>query len=875
VTGATPTAVFLARRAAALALLLAISVACAPAPARAQEGPVRLVVLKFDGLPPSLVDRYVNTLDPRTGRSVVPWMKKLFYDEGVRLPNFYARGMSLSMPSWAIVDTGQHGVIKGNWEIDRRTGEPEDYLNLFDLHREAMRVRRAYPRSVEALDAARIPLLSDAFTFEERSAGIQLLRRGTMFNDFLDVGLHPVRGRIKERVGDFLTGLEWESAYDAATREDLVRAILNPSIRYVDYYNVYIDHLIHVDNDERQVLRALRQADRAIGEAYEAIVASGTVDRTVLAVVSDHGITFDDAGRFSHGLNLVPYLTSREFGAHNVLSRRGQLPGYTLQGSIFKPIPPTSVVDTSRDTYFLSGRSSQATCAIDNDGNERVQVHLRAADLNRLQMLRYALKDRALDDLRRGAVGRATLRIVDRNRAGWLREAREIREELAAIAAVRRRHVAEIEPLARMNARNRDLAKRKRTAPPAPLAPARRTSSINTSDPVRDADQREKELRSAVWRLDQLGSGYERYCASLELRASIRSVADLLAAKDEALFNDRDLGTNLAAGDLRAYPAGLREIVVDAAGEVDEARSFVTVDYVRAFGNLRVANTVYPEFDSKPIDFGVMRLPAAETCAAAVNAGLLPAADAPGVTTALLLFRSDADQLLYLEKSGAGSDSSIALLPATVTVDPASGALAVAGSGWRPGLPLGLSEDPNLAIEGADRSAWLSSFHTEREWLDAAHRTRLGLGVVGLSEVFSLDFVPAFETAMRSDATPEDRLVRRFELRRRLAMETDLLLHASPHWHFQVKDFNAGGNHGGFSRQSMHAVFWLTGGRGTRIPKGPLVVERAFDGLDVAPTLLEAAGITSAGSLPEALVRGGFRPFPGRVAYEALNPQPR
>ena len=39
--------------------------------------------------------------------------------------------------------------------------------------------------------AAAVPILADLFAFEERRSGIQLMRRGTMFADFLDVGLNP------------------------------------------------------------------------------------------------------------------------------------------------------------------------------------------------------------------------------------------------------------------------------------------------------------------------------------------------------------------------------------------------------------------------------------------------------------------------------------------------------------------------------------------------------------------------------------------------------------------------------------------------------------------------------------------------------------
>jgi hypothetical protein len=66
----------------------------------------------------------------------------------------------------------------------------------------------------------------------------------------------------------------------------------------------------------------------------------------------------------------------------------------------------------------------------------------------------------------------------------------------------------------------------------------------------------------------------------------------------------------------------------------------------------------------------------------------------------------------------------------------------------------------------------------------------------------------------------------------------------------------------------------MHGGAATRVLPGPLVVERAYDGLDFAPTVLEASGVTTRGILPDDLVRGGFTPFPGRIAREALRDAP-
>jgi hypothetical protein len=79
----------------------------------------RVVILKVDGLPYDMVDRFVHEHDPITGKSLLPWFDHIFYRNGTRIANYYVRGMSLSAPSWSLVDTGQHLQIKGNVEFDR------------------------------------------------------------------------------------------------------------------------------------------------------------------------------------------------------------------------------------------------------------------------------------------------------------------------------------------------------------------------------------------------------------------------------------------------------------------------------------------------------------------------------------------------------------------------------------------------------------------------------------------------------------------------------------------------------------------------------------------------------------------------------------
>ena len=81
-----------------------------------------------------MVDRLARQRDPLSGKSVLPWIDHIFYQRGSRLANFYVRGMSLSAPSWSMLDTGQHLQIKGNVEFDRYTLRSYDYLNFFPLY---------------------------------------------------------------------------------------------------------------------------------------------------------------------------------------------------------------------------------------------------------------------------------------------------------------------------------------------------------------------------------------------------------------------------------------------------------------------------------------------------------------------------------------------------------------------------------------------------------------------------------------------------------------------------------------------------------------------------------------------------------------------
>jgi hypothetical protein len=90
----------------------------------------------------------------------------------------YVRGLSLSAPSWSLLDTGRPLEIRGNAEWDRYTLRVHDYLNFFPFYLGYAASRRVDMPGVELLDDARVPLLIDRFPYEQQYQSFQLLQRG-------------------------------------------------------------------------------------------------------------------------------------------------------------------------------------------------------------------------------------------------------------------------------------------------------------------------------------------------------------------------------------------------------------------------------------------------------------------------------------------------------------------------------------------------------------------------------------------------------------------------------------------------------------------------------------------------------------------------
>ncbi|MGH9612968.1 MAG: hypothetical protein ACRD4P_07810 [Bryobacteraceae bacterium] len=93
-----------------------------------------MVILKLDGVPADVLNIALAARDPATGRSRLPWIEHVFAENGTRIDRFFVRGISLSAPSWSLLDTGRHLAIRGNAEYDRHTLRVYDYLNFFPFY---------------------------------------------------------------------------------------------------------------------------------------------------------------------------------------------------------------------------------------------------------------------------------------------------------------------------------------------------------------------------------------------------------------------------------------------------------------------------------------------------------------------------------------------------------------------------------------------------------------------------------------------------------------------------------------------------------------------------------------------------------------------
>jgi len=796
----------------------------------------RLVVVKIDGLPGYYVDEFVKQRDPKTGRSVLPWIEKIFYENGTRVPNFYSRGISLSAPSWSILDTGQHLQIKGNVEYDRYTLRTYDYLNFFNFNVDYGLSKEVDMPGVEVLDSLRIPLLCDAFPYEKRYTSIQLYERGNDWAVIASGFMKLFPGSPSDFVDEWTVGPDMRKVTINQNERDVLGKIeKRPELDYLDYFDDSFDHISHHNNDTESRLASLKELDRSLGRIWTAIQASSRADETAIVLVSDHG-TNSDERIYSQGYNLVKLLTSTAGGGHHVGTKRILLQDYSLKVLY----PPFHVYKTSSpDSYYLKGQSKDyPTALIDFDGNERSSIHLRNSDLNALQILFQEIKEKKLSPALSTAARNVFFEIVDRHRREWQEKIDQLGEELDAL--------------------HRWIESEKKAVVGLQTKP-------NANGSMRGLAEQNRRRVVAIDAAIQSETDYRKYASTLmNLLRLDKANFDPGKVKIESLIAPGTMGDPNSIYQLQNYVVGLspKGLVLNDSGQVDVGRSFIRLNYFELLHDQKVRNNVQLEISNHPIDLIAVPVPISSL------SGLLPA-DQRINEDPIWLFGAEDKQALILSRRGNDGGQSYRYMPITGLYQDQDGKITFAAAKWAAGFPLKFFEDKDLSIGPADRTAWLSEWHSEVEWLRATHKTAYSTAIIGLPEEIGNHASRAVDD---SQLTQGERFLDRFYERQRRLTHTDLLVLANDHWNFDVRGFNPGANHGSFFRASTNSTLMIAGGTRTGIPRGK-AIDEPYDSLSLVPTVLRLMGKVDDENRPVSdLRKRGFQTFPGRVIREITDP---
>jgi hypothetical protein len=798
----------------------------------------RLVLIKCDGLPYDVVDRFVRERDPRTGKSTLPWIDYIFYQRGARLSNFYVRGMSLSAPSWSLLDTGQHLQIKGNVEFDRYTLHSYDYLNFIPYYLKGGLGSRIDMPAVEVLDSIKTPLLVDTYAHDELYVSFSLMQRGVRYST-LQRGLeNRFKRSPKELFDEWTMGFQLRTVVTDQLLRELIQKLSDPNVHYLDLYTADYDHLAHHNNDVQSHLYALKEVDNTIGQIWTAIQKSTLAEETAIVLVSDHGFNTDERV-YSQGFNMVKLLGSRAGGGHHVITKRRLMMDYAIKG--IYPLVPL-ITTTTPDSYYLKGQSTDyPTAMLDFDGNERAAVQLRDSDLNLLQMLLQQLERSDLPNNVRKAATNTFFATIDRRREEWQKTLEDLKAELGAL--------------------HRSIEQQRKLWEAQPKKFTKEEQQAGRDD---DAKRIFVQLDRSLGQEKE----YSAYVATLEnllaLSAKTFSPSNL---RIEDVIQKRSIGDHNSIFQLQNYIVGLTPggLTLKADGSLDLERSFVRIDYISLLHGITVKNNVQPGVSSRPIDLIATRIPASL---------VLPLLNETEISDDVVWVNAGGGkQALLLARTDSGGQMSFRYQPIKNLTQDAAGLLHFQLVPWQPDIPLHLFEDPQLSIPGDDRASWLSQWHTDVEWLHAVHRTRYSNGVIGLNEELARHAIPRLSID-EPGISDDERLLRRFAHRLRELVEADMLLVANDHWNFDVRGFNPGGNHGSFFRISTHSTFMIAGGDKTGLPRAA-VVDEPYDSLSFVPTLLALTGNLRDDSSPvPVLWDKGFRRFPGRLVKELMPGRP-
>jgi hypothetical protein len=602
----------------------------------------------------------------------LPWIDRVFAQGGTMLDNFYVRAISLSSPSWSLLDTGQHLQIHGNAEFDRYTGHVYDYMNFFPFYVGYARSHKVDMPGVEVLDDQKIPLLIDRFPYPAIYQSFQIYQRGVRWKTLQDALPHRFSRGFRELLDEWTIGFELGSSVEEQTERELIAKLSDPSVQYLDYFTGDFDHVAHAASDLVSQRLALQRIDALIGRVWTAIQSSQLAAQTVMVAISDHGMN-TQPDLYSQGYNLLHFFNSRAGGAHHVLTNRHPLDEFKLRG--LDPFV-SEVVTPSDESLYLKGEGNDyPTALLDLDGNERASVYLRNSAFNTLHILAKEINRPGIDPSIRRAATAAFFKVIDGHRAEWQATLQQISEELGAVrrAMDQQRARIELEPK-KWTPEQRDDG----------LDKAARRLSVQL-DSLRDQERTYSAYARALSRLLTLEPNeFDRH---------------RLAAED--LIPKRAMGDPNSVDDLENYVVGPSASGLSLApdGSLDFARSFERIDYPPLLASLSVRNNVQAAVGSHPVDFIAM----------------------PISNGSIWLYASEDKQVLIQSRG-----DELRYFPVR-EFEPVA---------FTPGLPLRIFEDDNLAVPRGEREAWLNSWHSQSDWFQATYRTAYSNGIVALHEQF-------------------------------------------------------------------------------------------------------------------------------------------
>ncbi|RPJ58342.1 MAG: hypothetical protein EHM23_17865 [Acidobacteria bacterium] len=384
--------------------------------------PPRLILIKVDGLSPLVLDAAINPSDAATDRlphpelfreahlqlrsvlkrdRLLPNIEAYFYRSGVR-SSMYCATLPLSSPSWAVIDTGQRGIVKSNSYFNRFTGELTSYL---DQLRESLSVVKGAGRTTALwqLDLLEIPLVSDFFPEGQVWTSIQPFYRKRPTDQLSSLGKSLItRGEqsknplrlIKRHVADSAYGADYPERNDQALASLAGRKVLETGLEGKERYDFLsvlfasVDHQFHVDPHYENILSWLMRVDDWIGEILSAVEQSERRDSTLVVLMSDHGLDFDPV-RLNYSFPINRWLREAEFGGHTVLAPVVEDTEHALTVPV-RGVDFTRIYESLESAFgsaVLHGEKGYATAYTDNTGNPRFDAYLRNSDLNRLHLV--------------------------------------------------------------------------------------------------------------------------------------------------------------------------------------------------------------------------------------------------------------------------------------------------------------------------------------------------------------------------------------------------------------------------------------------------------------------------------------------------------